>query len=346
MSGAALPDLFWLEPLREQLRNARAHRRLPHALLIHDVPGGGGGELALYAARLALCTSADAPCGHCRDCQLLAGTRPGDAATVRHPDLYWLAPIVEGEKVAQSISIDQVRELRDQLARTSHGSNGASVAIFAPADAMLPAAGNALLKTLEEPRAGTLIVLLTTAPGRLLPTLRSRCLKLRVRVPPRPRIVEWLREARGAADWPAVLDVVGDAPLRALQADARRLAEARRDTHAALDRLAGGDAQAITALAGQWARADQLELRLACIENWITARLEAGIGGSGDGVAMRGDAPLPRRGTALNIVSLVRAHDAVRELGRLVTTPINKALALELLFWQLTRSSNAVGGNG
>ncbi len=346
MSTPGTPDLFWLEPQREQLRQARLQRRLPHALLIHDVPGGGGQQLALYAAQLALCTSATAPCGQCRDCQQLAGMQPGVADSNHHPDLYWLAPIPEGEKASEFISIAQVRELREQLTRTSHGSSGASVAILSPADRLQAPAANALLKTLEEPRGGTLIVLLTTLPGKLLATLRSRCLRLRVHVPARPRIIEWLQQARGAADWPAVLEVLGDAPLLALDADTRRLAEARRDTHAALERLADGNAATITDLAAQWGRKEQLGLRLACIENWITARLDAAVAGSGDSVAMRAGTHLPRRGTAPNIAALVRAHDAVRELGRLATTPINKALALELLFWQLSRSSHPTSSNG
>lgn len=338
MSDPALPDLFWLEPQREQLRQARSQRRLPHALLIHDVPGGGGEHLALYAARLALCAATNAPCGLCRECQLLASAQPGLPESIQHPDLFWIGPAGEGEKSSQNISIAQVRELRSELARTSHGSSGASVAILAPADAMLPAAANALLKTLEEPRAGSLIVLLTSAPGRLLATLRSRCLKLRVRVPPREPLVAWLQGARGAADWPAVLDVLGDAPLLALDADARRLAEVRRDTHAALERVADGDAEAIVNLAAQWSRAEQLPVRLACIENWITLRLGAVSSQTRDSVAVRGAAHLPQRGRAANIASLVRAHDAVRELARLATTPLNKALALEFLFWQLSRS--------
>jgi DNA polymerase-3 subunit delta' len=346
MSAAALPDLFWLEPQRQQLRQARAQQRLPHALLIHDVPGGGGGHLALYAARLALCSAATAPCGQCRECQRLTGAQPGVVESIRHPDLFWLSPIPEGEKASQHISIAQVRALRSELSRTSHGSSGASVAILSPADSMLPPASNALLKTLEEPRSGTLIVLLTAAPGALLATLRSRCLRLRVQVPARSLLVEWLQQARGAADWPAVLDVLGEAPLLALDADARHLADVRRDTHAALDRVATGNAEAIVPLAYNWSRAEQLSTRLACIENWITARIDAGFAKSRDGVAMRGGARLPERGTAANIAALVRAHDAVRELARLATSPINKALALELVFWQLSRSSNPASSNG
>ena len=341
MTDAPPQDLFWLEPQRQQLRQAHAARRLPHALLIHDVPGGGGEQLALFAARLALCESPAAPCGQCRSCQMLAGVVPGDPATIQHPDFYWVAPIEDDEKVSQVITVKQVRGLGEELAKTSHGPTGASVAVLAPADALqYPNAGNALLKTLEEPRPGALIILLTGAPGRLLATLRSRCLRLRVRVPPRAALVDWLQRAQGPSDWDAVLDVLGDAPLLALHADARQLAAARRDTHGALDGLAGADAGALAGLAAQWSRADQLPLRLACIENWITARIAQRVGKTGDGVAMRSAMHLSERGSAPNIAPLVRAHDAARELGRLTTSPINKALALEMLFWQLSRSAN------
>jgi len=345
MSVPALPDLFWLEPQREQLRQARRQQRLPHALLIHDVPGGGGEHLALYAARLALCASEEAPCGRCRECQLSAGAQPGNLESFQHPDLYWLSPGGEGEKSSQHISIAQVRELRSELARTSHGSSGASVAVLTPADSMLPAAANALLKTLEEPRSGSLIVLLSSAPARLLATLRSRCLRLRVQVPTRPLLIDWLQRARGDADWSAVLDVLGNAPLLAVDADPRRLADVRRDTHGALDRLAAGDAESVVSLASQWSRAEQLPVRLACIENWITVRLDAASGKSRDGVAMRGRPHLPERGPAANIAPLVRAYDAVRDLARLASTPVNKALALELLFWQLSRSATAASSS-
>ena len=66
-AAAGEPELFWLAPQMSALRQARLQRRLPHALLIQDAPGGGGDQLALYAAQTLLCTAGEAPCGHCRD---------------------------------------------------------------------------------------------------------------------------------------------------------------------------------------------------------------------------------------------------------------------------------------
>jgi len=113
-----------------------------------------GGRLALWAAQTALCREADAPCGRCRECERVA--------TRAHPDLYFL----ELEEDAQQIKVDQVRALTEALTLTGHGS-GASVAIVNPADLLNASAANALLKTLEEPRPGTLIVLVTQISARL-----------------------------------------------------------------------------------------------------------------------------------------------------------------------------------
>ena len=342
MSEGALPDLFWLEPQRDQLRQAHAQQRLPHALLIHDIPGAGGEHLALYAARLALCSArTQAPCGSCRECTLLSSAVPGMPDSIQHPDLYWVSPLTEGEKTSQQISIAQIRELREDLSRTSHGSSGASVAIISPADTLTVPAANALLKTLEEPRTGALIVLLTASPGKLLATLRSRCLRMQLRLPPRSQIIDWLKQARGAADWTTVLDVMGDAPLLALDADARHLAQVMRDTQQGLERVVVGDPDAISALAAQWSKAEQLPVRLACIESWIGVR----VGATAPSVAEKSVGGVSKQSSARapagNLGALVRAHDAVCELARQMTTPINKTLALELILLQVSRSHSS-----
>ena len=160
------PDLFWLAPQVAALRQARAQGRLPHALLIQDSPGAGGEQLALLAAQTALCTQADAPCGQCRDCQRVASRS--------HPDLWFVAP----EEDSIQIKVDQIRVLNSALTLSGHGS-GASVAILNPADMLTVNSANALLKTLEEPRPGVLIVLVAVVSARLPATVLSRCQRLR-----------------------------------------------------------------------------------------------------------------------------------------------------------------------
>jgi DNA polymerase-3 subunit delta' len=93
---------------------------------------------------------------------------------------------------------------------------------------MNPAAGNALLKTLEEPPANVLLILVSHQPRRLLPTILSRCRKLAFELPDRDQARGWL-ETAGQAEAAAMLDEVGGAPLLALEcADPERLERRRR----------------------------------------------------------------------------------------------------------------------
>lgn len=100
-----------------------------------------------------------------------------------HPDLRVLARLIKAndtgaETVARSITIDQVRSLMPMFATTPSLGNRRVVIIDA-IDDLERAGANALLKSLEEPPAGTLFLLVSHAPGRLLPTIRSRCRTLR-----------------------------------------------------------------------------------------------------------------------------------------------------------------------
>jgi DNA polymerase-3 subunit delta' len=317
----------------EQLRHASQQQRLPHALLIHDVPGGGGEQLAIFAAQVALCRETPTPCGKCRDClRVRAATR---AAPGTHPDLHRVSPSDEPGKESDVISVKQIRVLGEELQKTGHGGSNA-VAIIDPADTMTATASNALLKTLEEPRAGVTLILLTAAPSHLLATIRSRCTRIRIKVPQRAQIVQWLTRERGTADWNAVLGLLGDAPLLAATADVTQLLTARAETQTTLNRGLQ-DPAAIASQATAWSKPDQFELRLACIENWITTRLDIVTGQNADGVAMRPSGHLPASGATLNIAALLRAYDAARELKLLAAKPINRSLALEQLLWQLSR---------
>src|SRR5207237_8589783 len=93
-------------------------------------------------------------------------------------------------------------------------------------DLYLPNAANALLKSLEEPPAGAMFILVSHRPARLLPTVRSRCVAIPVPVPPREAALAWLasQKVQRAARWPAF---AGGAPLQALDYSAEAAAWAR-----------------------------------------------------------------------------------------------------------------------
>ena len=98
-----------------------------------------------------------------------------------HPDVYWVRP----ESKSRRIQIDQMREFMKSVnLRSSMG--GVKVGIVVDADCMGEEAANAFLKTLEEPPAQTVILLLTADPQRLLPTILSRCLRISFRPDRRP----------------------------------------------------------------------------------------------------------------------------------------------------------------
>lgn len=311
----------WLEPEIARLRSAYAAGRLPHALLIHEAPGAGGEWLAAWTARMVLCSNpGQAPCERCTGCQR--------AAQGQHPDLTRVGP-VEG---SVQIRIEQVRELSLELALTAH-QGGYKVGILSPADSMNRFAANALLKTLEEPPPGTLLVLVASQPSRLPPTILSRCQRVRVRAPERAEAVAWLEAARGPGDWDTVLAVLGTGPMAAAESDPAALVEISAEVARGLEQAAAGAGDPV-GTAERWARSE-LPLRLICVENWLTERIRRSAGVGGLFTELRAGAHPPRPGESLDLRQLFGLLDTVRELKSSFDAPINKGLALESLLRSL-----------
>lgn len=154
--------------------------RMHHAWLLIGPKGVGKASFALLAARRLLAEAAgppvtlpglDVPANHPVAALVEAGS---------HPDLMLLERKVDEKNgaVARSITIDQVRGLQRLFATTGSYSNRRVVIIDA-VDDLERGGANALLKNLEEPPEGSLFLLVSHAPGRLLPTIRSRCRSLR-----------------------------------------------------------------------------------------------------------------------------------------------------------------------
>ena len=313
-------DLPWLQPQQALLRAAFAAGRLAHALLIHEARGAGGDVLAAWTAQLVLCTASNPPCGECVGCRR--------AALAQHPDLITLQPIED----SRQIRIEQVRELCADLTLTSH-QGGYKVAIISPADALNRAAANALLKTLEEPTARTLLILVATQPSRLPATILSRCQRIYIRTPSRSEATAWLQSIRGPAEWGAALDALGDAPLFAAEADPNTVVEFARETRRVLEETSGGRADP-AGTAEQWWRTD-LPLRLVCIENWLTDRVRRHFAGAAFSVEMGAAVHLQRGREIPTIRGLFGVIDAVQELKSSLDTPINRSLALESVLRRL-----------
>lgn len=145
------------------LMSRHAKGMLPHALLIVGQEGVGKREFSKAFARHVLCQHQNG-CGTCRTCLLFA--------CGNHPDFFVMGPEGHGQ-----IKIDQIRELIERLSTTAQ-QGGYRVVIIHAAHALNSAAANALLKTLEEPGAHTLLMLLTDRETFIPATLRSRTQKL------------------------------------------------------------------------------------------------------------------------------------------------------------------------
>ena len=202
---------------------------LSHAYLITGGSPEGRTRLMGRMAAAYLCEGPNPPCGVCRACR--------KAAAGTHPDIVRTTPAPD----KQEITVDQIRALRaDAYIRPNEGRR--KVYLIDPADAMNPAAQNALLKVLEEGPAYAAFLLSAGQPGRLLDTVRSRCEPLPL--PPEEPEPD-----------PAALERAG----------------------ALAELLMGGDelsaAQSMVALELEKPTADQLAALLLEVENQVSRRL-------------------------------------------------------------------------
>jgi DNA polymerase-3 subunit delta' len=199
------PQVYpWHAPLWQRLTRDLA--RTPHAILFQGASGLGKLELARRFAETLLCERPGAAaCGQCRGCGLLA------AGT--HPDLLMVQP----QEDSKIVAVDQVRALSEFFALKPHTA-ARKLVIVQPAEAMNANAANSLLKVLEEPPLGSVLLLVCDQPGRLPATIRSRCARLTCRAPEPKEALRWLH-AQGVDGEAAasLLELAGGAPLRVQQ---------------------------------------------------------------------------------------------------------------------------------
>jgi DNA polymerase-3 subunit delta' len=310
-------SLPWLKDSQQRLRASLSTGRLPHSLLVLSVPGLGAEQLGNWITALALCESPGTrPCDACSSCRLLRSDS--------HPD----AHVVRLQDDAQQIKIDQVRELIESLTTKSY-RGGYKVGVIEGAEALNSNGANAFLKTLEEPSADTVLVMIARPNHRLPATIASRCLRLNLSPPSTEEAIAWLKaNSSDSKPWAAALALAGGAPLLAVQLDAEGIAAIDAEMRQSLAGLAEGSVD-VTLLADQWIRSNP-GIRVIWLENWITQRVSASLGTAPSNQTAE---PVRLPGALLKpkIRALFELLDAAREVRRLASTGMNQQLALEAL---------------
>lgn len=233
--------------------------RAPHAVLFVGPSGVGKTTLADDLAAGLLCTVDDLqarPCGACRACRLV--TSGG------HPDVHRIGPDGAGRQVVIGGPGSKVRGIRDLIGELAllPVEGGARIAIVESAQRMNEDAQAALLKTLEEPPAGVTLILCADAEEPLLPTIRSRCARIRLG-PVGTRVVETILGDHGVADPPLAARLARIAAGRpgvalAWAADPEALQTREELTRTLLDVLDLGPADRLTAVRAAASRATRI----------------------------------------------------------------------------------------
>jgi DNA polymerase III subunit delta' len=264
-------EMFGHEEAEQAMAESLSSERLHHAWLITGPKGVGKATLAYRFARRLLGAKAldDRPLSCDPDDPIV-----GKIASGAHPDLRTATRIDPDDyKVKRDVTVAAVRTLTQFFTMKADGASGVRVGIVDCADDMNIAAANALLKTLEEPPAGGVLILLSHMPGRLLPTIRSRCRKLTLAPLSQDALACALPEvdatsralARGCPGRAKALAALGGEKLyRSLTRHLSGLPRAPLDEALALAEL-GGNAEKFNAL-------------FDMLEDWLARAGRAGLG--------------------------------------------------------------------
>ncbi len=339
------------------LREAWQRGKMPHALLLWGPEGVGKMRTALGLAQVLLCQEppAQAPCGRCAGCQRVG--------RFTHPDLLVVAPTQRsrGEEDLHklleeygrspyhvwrippkaSIGIERVRELKTESSK-ARVEKGNRVAIIREAERMTQEAAQAALKLIEEPSAGTYLVITCRDPQRLLPTIVSRCQRHRFRPLPRAFVERVLQEH--ARLEPAAARMVASLSHGSL---GRALLQTERDILDQRDRaleLFGQvleDPAAVTARVGALGRAWDAETAAVWVDLtliWYEDLLLLAHGLPEDGVSNLDRLEmLGRQAPAVETREIRRRCRILEELLEALRSNVNLTLATETALLRLNR---------
>jgi DNA polymerase III subunit delta' len=314
------------------LQSAVTNERLAHAYLFHGEESIGK---RLTAIRLAQALNCERPpetngldsCSACRSCQQI------EART--HPDFFVIEP--DQEQATQQIKIEQVREIEHQIMyRPLIGER--KICLIDNADRMTIGAANALLKTLEEPPAHSLFLVISSRPAALPATIRSRCQALRFTTPARTQVEAALILKREIPPSDArFLAIISEGRLgEALTADVK---DTRARQQELVDLVRPQSLQSIGSIlssAETIAKADRAQDMLAWLARWVRDLVLIQVEGDRDQILNLDDlATLETYAQQASTDALLNLLREIEMTEQRATRHLNLHMALEMILLRL-----------
>ncbi|GFE61062.1 DNA polymerase III subunit delta' [Geobacter sp. AOG2] len=320
-------DIVGHEQVVEVFRRALRSGKTSHSYLFEGPSGCGRKTTAQALVQAIFCSEReDDACGVCPSCRKVAAGS--------HADIHYIEP--DG----QFIKIEQVRELQRDLSLRPYEAPR-KACIIESAERFNPAAGNSLLKTLEEPPGNAIIILLTENAGMLLPTIRSRCQAIRFS-PLSPENIRLLLERRGMTPETAELlaPVAEGSIQRALELDNEALGNRQEIL---LTRLSGLDRNNIATIfdASEELGASRDET-LETLDMLISFMRDIAHLAAGSAAIVNATVRPALEGFAAKwpLQRTLQILDDILETRRAVQRNANSKLALDRLFMRITTTAH------
>ena len=323
----------WQNTLWQNLNQNRS--KLHHAFLMYGHDGIGKYDFALNFSQSLLCSNKSDDGYACQECASCHWFKDES-----HPDFRLISPEqnestdeeaapTKKTKKKTQISVAQIRELSDFLNLSSHQNNGMRIVLIQPAEALNLASANALLKMLEEPAPDIVFILIAHQLQRLLPTIISRCQKVRMPIPDQTQALEWL-DANSMRNASLQLAYMEGSPVKVFneQADYEHLKQI-------WGQLALGQRME-PQLVAPMLISGSVEIGLIAIQKWVYDILAIKLS---DHVRyhLQHVSALQALAEKVNLGKLFDFQKKTNELRKLVSHPLNHELQMESLLLEYTK---------